>query len=76
MHRMIEFNPSIRGLDMATETVNRVATQVAGSGFPGDQVDLSDQMVSLMSAKNDFEANVKAIQTEDQVNQSLLDITI
>jgi flagellar hook protein FlgE len=40
----------------------------------GDTVDLSTEMVSMIEARNNFAANVKTVQTEDQMTQSLLKI--
>jgi flagellar hook protein FlgE len=76
MQDMIDFSQPLAGMQSAESTVNRVATKVASSGFNGDQVDLSQEAVSLMSAQNDFASNVKVVQTMDEMNQSLLDITV
>jgi flagellar hook protein FlgE len=40
----------------------------------GDTVDLSTDVVSMIEARNNFAANVKTVQTEDQMTQSLLNI--
>lgn len=74
MHGMIDFSTPLAGLNAATTTVNRAASNIAKSSFSSDRIDLSQEMVNLMRGQNDFEANTKVIRTEDQMNQSLLDI--
>ena len=74
MHAMIDFSTPLKGLDVATLAVNRAASNIARSGFSSDNIDLSNEMVNLMQGQNDFAANTKVIQTEDQMNRSLLDM--
>lgn len=74
MHGMIDFSAPLAGLDTADSTVSRVASKIATVGTPGDRVDLSVEMVSLMQAQNDFESNAKVLQTEDQMTRSTLNI--
>jgi flagellar basal body rod protein FlgC len=75
MHGMIDFSTPLSGLNAAESTVNRAASNIANNRFSGDEVDLSQEMVTLTQGQNDFAANVKLIQIEDQMDQSLLDIT-
>jgi flagellar hook protein FlgE len=74
MHGMIDFSTPLAGLNTAASTVTRAASNIARSGFSGDTVDLSQEMVNLMQGQNDFEANTKVIKTEDQMTRGLLDI--
>jgi flagellar hook protein FlgE len=69
---MIDFSTPLSGMTRAETTVNQIATRLAQPAT--DSVDLSTEMVSLMSAKNDFATNVKVAQTEDQMTQSALSI--
>jgi flagellar hook protein FlgE len=69
---MIDFSAPLSGMMQAETTVNQVATRLAQPAT--DSVDLSTEMVSLMSARNDFATNVKVVQTEDQMTQSALSI--
>ena len=71
---MIDFSTPLEGLDRATSTLNQAAAKIANLNTPGDSVDLSTEMVSLLRARTDFEANTKVIQTEDQMTRSLFDI--
>lgn len=77
MHNMIDFSTPLAGLERAAASVNQTSAKIAKSGFggSGDSVDLSTEMVSLIQAQNDFKANTKVIQTEDDMNKSLLNIT-
>ena len=72
---------ALQGLQQADAQLNQAAIQVASYGAGSsngaglDTVDLSAAMVSLMSAKIDFQANLKVMQTAEQVQQNLLDVT-
>jgi len=77
---MIDFSTPLAGMNAAEASLNRTAASIANFGSNpqnasgGDTVDLSTDMVNLIQARNDFAANVKAAQTEDQLTQSLLSI--
>ena len=66
---------ALQGLQQADAQLNQAAMQVLGYGANLDTVDLSAAMVSLMSAKIDFQVNLKVMQTAEQVQQNLLDVT-
>jgi flagellar hook protein FlgE len=74
MSRMIDLSVPLAGLDGAASSVNRTASKVAKVSEPGDSVDLSTEMVSLIQARNSFDTNTKVIQTEDEMTKSLLNI--
>ncbi len=69
---MIDFSTPLSGMAQAETSVNQIATRLAQPAT--DQVDLSTEMVSLMSARNNFAADVKLAQTEDQMTKSVLSI--
>lgn len=81
---MIDFSIPLAGLSAAEGNLNRTAANIANFGASppnsvqtasgGDTVDLSTDMVALIEARNNFAANVKTVQTEDQMTQSLLKI--
>lgn len=56
----------------AETTVNQIAGRVAGPA--NDTVDLSTEMVSLMSARDSFAVDARLAQTEDQMTQSALSV--
>lgn len=69
---MIDFSAPLSGMMQAETSVNQIAQRLAQPAT--DSVDLSAEMVSLMSAKNDFAVDTKLVQTEDQMTQSALSI--
>lgn len=69
------FGIAQQGLERAQGKLEATASRVARSSQSApQQEDLSTDMVSLSQAHNDFLANVRAIQTGDQMQQKLLDI--
>jgi flagellar basal body rod protein FlgG len=75
---MIDFNnplaSAVQGMDRASSQVNQVAQTIAGG--PVDTVDLSAEAVSLLQAKNDFQSNTKVVQVQEDMDQSLFEITV
>ena len=72
---MIDFSIPLAGLDRASQALDKVASRVAQAGTTGgDTVDLSAEMVGLMVARQNFESNLKVIQTADQMTKSLLNL--
>lgn len=77
---MIDFSTPLAGLDRAESKINQVASELAHAGTAttgapgGDTVDLSAEMVSLLQARNDYSGNLKIIQSEDDMNKSLLNV--
>ncbi len=66
---------SLQGMQKAEGQLDKGANRIAKQGSEGgDVVDLSAEMVALMSARNNFAANVKAAKTGDEMQQSLLNI--
>ncbi len=66
---------SLEGLAQAEALLDRSAQRIARSTFNAtgeDTVSLSDEMVALIEARTGFQANVKAVQTADEMNKSLL----
>jgi flagellar hook protein FlgE len=61
---------SATGLQRAEGQLNQVAEAVASP--QSDTVDLSAQAVALIQARNNFEANLKALQVDDEMTKTLL----
>lgn len=61
-----------RGLQMATNAASNIAT----SKRTIEPADLASNMVNLKLAQQQVEASAKAIQVEDQLRGSLLDIRV
>ena len=74
---MIGFTSSLQGLARSEAQFNQAAQQIARSSeatAPGsqDSVDLSAAAVAMLQAKNNFDANTKAIKVGDEMDQYLL----
>jgi flagellar hook protein FlgE len=65
---MIDFSNPLAGMRQAETSVNQIATRLANPA--SDTVDLSAEMVALMTARNSFAINTKLAQTEDQMMKS------
>ncbi len=72
----LSFSTPFEGMQRAEASVNQTAQRIAriGGSAEGDFVDLSTEAVNLVQAKTEFEANLKAAKTEDQMSRSLLSL--
>ena len=72
---------AIQGLQQADAQLNAAASAIASTGATSangsnpDVVDLSTEMVALTSAQTSFSANLAALETADQMQKTLLDVT-
>ncbi len=69
----------LEGLARAQASFDLAADKIAKSPLvnsqnPKDQVSLSDNMVALMNARNDYEANLKSLKTGNEMTKKLLDV--
>jgi len=48
--------------------------QIAGGSLEGSTVDLTEQMVNMIVAQRNFQANAQMLTTQDQVTQTVLNI--
>ncbi len=69
---MIDFSTPLSGMTQAETTVNQITKRLAQPAT--DSVDLSTEMVSLMSANDSFAIDAKLMETEDQMTQSALNV--
>ena len=65
---------ALQGLNQAQDQLQSTARRIAGAGSPTDSVNLSDAAVSLITAKNDFEANLNTIKVDDQMQKSTINL--
>jgi flagellar hook protein FlgE len=70
---------ALQGLQQADTQLDAAASAIANAGnsasaAPVDVVDLSAEMVALMSAQNSFEVNLATLKTADQMQKSLIDV--
>ena len=61
-------------LENAASNVARSGGSVSANGIAQDTVDISQQMISMMSAKNDFESNAKTVEVADQMTKTVIDM--
>lgn len=72
---------ALQGLQQAEVQLNAAAARIASAGSASpdgatlDVVSLSEEMVALMAAKNQFSANLATLKTADQMQKSLVDLT-
>jgi flagellar hook protein FlgE len=75
---------ALQGLQQAEYQLNNAAAGIASAagesggtsnGGNVDVVDLSSEMVALMSAQTLYEANLSTLKTPDQVEQNLVNLT-
>jgi flagellar hook protein FlgE len=76
---MIGLDSALEGLGRAQRTFDRAAQRIAqpislAPENSQDQVSLSDAMVALMTARNDYEPNLRTVQTADKMQKTLLDL--
>ena len=67
------------GLRRAEASLQKTAARVAQmstalTGEPHDYVDLSTEAVALIEVRHAFQANIKSIETADELTESTLDI--
>lgn len=71
---------ALQGLHEAETKLEKAATRIASFGADSldganvDTVDLSEEMVALLSARNEFKVNVKTLETAGEVETSLIDV--
>jgi hypothetical protein len=75
------FGIAQQGLQQAQGQFNQAAQHIAQVGLntgqsqsPGDSVNLSDAAVSLMSAKNLYEADLGVVHTADQMQKAAINL--
>jgi len=73
------FAAGLQGLLKAEAAFERTASRIAKAGLeteaapPEDRVELSQEFVNLIQARNAFAANVKSIQTGDELYSYLFE---
>jgi flagellar hook-associated protein FlgK len=65
---------AIGGLEQAQSQLESTANRIASPANPVDGVDLSQEAVSLLQARTDFQANLATLKVNDQMLQSLFDV--
>jgi hypothetical protein len=66
---------ALQGVQQAEVQLEQAATAIASAGGGGaDTVDISAQMVAMMSAQNQTALNLDVLKTANEVQQSMLNI--
>lgn len=74
------FSAGLEGLRAAESKVDATAARLSRAGLPAngtqpaDQVDLSTEVVNLLSGKLEYEANLKSLETGAEMAKHTLDI--
>ena len=73
---------ALQGIEQADSQLDAAASAIAQAGAPGspgsgsgDAVDLSAELVALMTAQAQLSAGLATVKTADELEQSLLDVT-
>jgi DNA-binding ferritin-like protein len=72
----------LQGMNQAQEQLEQSAEKIARSGGEAvssngqynDTVDISEAMISMLSAKTAFESNAKSIEVAQEVSKTVIDI--
>ena len=70
---------ALQGLERSQDRLDQAPSQIAAAGLPpvdstGDTVNLSQAAVALLSAKNDFAANLKILKTAGKMGRVAIDL--
>jgi hypothetical protein len=70
---------ALQGVQQAEAQLNEAASNIASAGAAsiaanGDSVDLSAEMIALMSAQNQSSVSLSMLKIADEVQQSLINI--
>ncbi|MCC6292034.1 MAG: hypothetical protein IT164_05255 [Bryobacterales bacterium] len=71
----------LEGLRRAEEKLEKTARELArlpmsaSDGAAADQVSLSDSMIALLEARHSYEANLRMIETDEELTGRLIDLT-
>ena len=78
MQNMEILATALQGLNSAETQVDQAAVRIAqagaDTGTPGDSVDLATEIVNLAVAKEDYQANLKALQAGSDMAKHTIDI--
>jgi flagellar hook protein FlgE len=72
---------ALQGLQQADAQLEKAAIKIAAYGASSpdganlDTVDLSAEVVALMSAKTDYLTNLKTLQTANEIQKNVIDLT-
>ena len=65
---------ALGGMQAAQQSLETTARRVASPDQTADIVDLSSEMVALLTAKNQFAMNAQVVHIADQMQRQVLDL--
>ena len=65
---------SLSGMETARSSLEMLARRVASAEQSVDRIDLSNDMVAMMAAENQFAASTAVFKTDDGMQKRLLDL--
>lgn len=65
---------NIQALGTLSQDMNGIADRISKAFVPESKVDLATEFVNMMTVENAFEANIKAIKSEDETLGNLMDV--
>ena len=77
---MVGLYSALQGLAQSQASFDHAANRIARLPFsaglqnPQDQASLSDEMVALIQARNDYEANLRTLKTGNEMQKTLLNL--
>ena len=73
---MTGFTAPLEGMRLAEASLARTAVRIASANASpeGDSVDLSAEIVALITARNSFQANASVARSMDEMGKALLDV--
>ena len=77
---MVGLDTALQGLVRSQSNFDQAAAKIAQEPLspeqqnPQNQASLADDMVALMLARNNYEANLKTVQTGNEMQKKLLDL--
>ncbi len=77
---MVGLDSELQGLAQSQASFEHAAGRIArmpfssGSQNPQDQGSLSDELVALIQARNDYEASLRTLKTANEMQKTLLNV--
>jgi len=71
------FGAALQGLNAAESKLDRTAERISKTGTVqngADSVDLASEMVNLMTAKEEYAANLKSLKAGDEMVKHTIDL--
>ncbi|WP_086470625.1 flagellar basal body rod C-terminal domain-containing protein [Devosia lucknowensis] len=64
------------GMQRASHQLEVSAGRIARIGVEGNDIDITSEMINVITAKNDFTASAKVVSAASDMSKALLDILV